>query len=68
MPFTDDINYAGVDFFAGVFFYILMVIFLYASAGFKAINELKPMLGLELTATPQVENSGQAARFTNVYR
>ena len=26
-----------------------------ASAGMKAINELKPILGLELTATPQVE-------------
>ena len=26
-----------------------------ASAGVKAINELKPILGLELTATPQVE-------------
>lgn len=37
-----------------------------ASAGFKAINELKPMLGLELTATPQVENAGHATRFTNV--
>jgi len=37
-----------------------------ASAGFKAINELKPMLGLELTATPQVENAGRATRFTNV--
>ena len=37
-----------------------------ASAGFKAINELKPMLGLELTATPQIENAGRATRFTNV--
>ena len=37
-----------------------------ASAGFKAINDLKPMLGLELTATPQVENAGRATRFTNV--
>jgi type III restriction enzyme len=37
-----------------------------ASAGFKAINELKPVLGLELTATPQVENAGRATRFTNV--
>jgi len=37
-----------------------------ASAGFKAINELKPMLGLELTATPQVETGTKATRFTNV--
>ncbi len=26
------------------------------SAGVRAINELKPILGLEVTATPQVEN------------
>lgn len=37
-----------------------------ASAGFKAINDLNPMLGLELTATPQVENAGRATRFTNI--
>jgi len=29
-----------------------------AEAGMKAINELKPILGLELTATPQTERSG----------
>ena len=28
-----------------------------ASAGIRAINELKPMLGLEVTATPFVETS-----------
>ncbi len=37
-----------------------------ASAGFKAINELKPMLGLELTATPQVESGTNPVRFKNV--
>ena len=37
-----------------------------ASAGFKAINDLKPMLGLELTATPQVETSTTPVRFNNV--
>lgn len=37
-----------------------------ASAGFKAINELKPMLGLELTATPQIENGNRPFRFENV--
>lgn len=37
-----------------------------ASAGFKAINDLKPTLGLELTATPQVESGTKATRFTNV--
>jgi type III restriction enzyme len=37
-----------------------------ASAGFKAINELKPMLGLELTATPQIESGATPERFKNV--
>ncbi len=38
-----------------------------ASAGVKAINELKPILGLELTATPLVELSGgKQAKFKNV--
>lgn len=37
-----------------------------ASAGVKAINDLKPILGLELTATPQVENGGNAVPFKNV--
>jgi type III restriction enzyme len=37
-----------------------------ASAGINAINELNPVLGLELTATPQVERGGSAAHFQNV--
>ncbi len=37
-----------------------------ASAGVKAINELKPVLGLELTATPFVETSKSAVAFKNV--
>ncbi len=38
-----------------------------AKAGMKAINELKPVLGLELTATPFVENSkGKPTPFKNV--
>ncbi len=38
-----------------------------ASAGIRAINELKPILGLELTATPQVERGAQTADpFKNV--
>jgi len=36
-----------------------------SSAGVKAINELKPILGLEFTATPQVEKGGRAERFRN---
>jgi type III restriction enzyme len=35
-------------------------------AGMRAINELKPILGLELTATPQTEAGGQAQPFKNV--
>ena len=37
-----------------------------ASAGVRAINELKPIHGLELTATPQVERGQQAEPFKNV--
>ena len=37
-----------------------------ASAGMKAISELKPILGLELTATPHVERSGGTQPFQNV--
>ncbi len=38
-----------------------------ASAGIKAINELKPILGLELTATPQLERGPvKSKRFENV--
>lgn len=37
-----------------------------AAAGMKAINELKPILGLEVTATPQIESSGKSIKFKNV--
>ncbi len=38
-----------------------------ASAGFRAINELRPRLGLELTATPFTEGAGgKAVPFKNV--
>lgn len=37
-----------------------------ASAGVRAINELKPILGLELTATPFVETGKGAIPFNNV--
>jgi hypothetical protein len=37
-----------------------------ASAGICAINELKPVLGLEITATPFVETSKSAIPFQNV--
>lgn len=37
-----------------------------ASAGVRAINELKPVLGLELTATPFIETSKGSTPFKNV--
>lgn len=37
-----------------------------ASAGVRAINELRPILGLELTATPYVETNRGAVAFKNV--
>jgi type III restriction enzyme len=37
-----------------------------ADRGMAVINELKPILGLELTATPQVERNGTAIKFKNV--
>lgn len=37
-----------------------------ASAGVKALNELNPVIGLELTATPQVESGTTATPFKNV--
>jgi len=37
-----------------------------ADRGMQVINELNPILGLEVTATPQVERSGQAIKFKNV--
>ncbi len=37
-----------------------------ASAGVRAINELKPILGLELTATPLVETARGSVPFKNV--
>lgn len=37
-----------------------------ASAGWRALNELKPVLGLELTATPFVETSKGPVPFKNV--
>lgn len=37
-----------------------------AQAGFRAINALKPVLGLELTATPQVQDGDKIVLFKNV--
>lgn len=37
-----------------------------ASAGMQALNDLRPILGLELTATPQVERGQSSTSFENV--
>lgn len=37
-----------------------------ASAGVRAINELEPILGLELTATPQIDVQGAPVPFKNI--
>jgi len=37
-----------------------------ADRGMQVINELNPVLGLELTATPKVERGGPAIKFKNV--
>ncbi len=37
-----------------------------ASAGVRVLNELNPILGLELTATPQIEGARQTTAFKNV--
>lgn len=37
-----------------------------ADSSMKSIEELKPILGLEFTATPQVETGSKAIRFKNV--
>lgn len=37
-----------------------------ASAGVRAINELKPLMGVELTATPFIETSKGSVAFKNV--
>ena len=37
-----------------------------ADRGMEVINELNPVIGLELTATPKIEKSGGAIKFKNV--
>ena len=37
-----------------------------ADRGMAVINELKPVLGIEVTATPQVERGGKSIKFENV--
>ncbi|MHB8579333.1 MAG: DEAD/DEAH box helicase [Ignavibacteriaceae bacterium] len=37
-----------------------------ADRGMEVLNELSPIIGLEVTATPQVERAGRTAKFKNV--
>ncbi len=37
-----------------------------ATRGLEVINELNPILGLEVTATPQIERAGGSTKFKNV--
>ena len=37
-----------------------------ANKGMSVINELKPILGLELTATPQIEKGSRTIKFNNI--
>ncbi len=37
-----------------------------AATSAQALNDLKPLLGLEFTATPQVQSGTRATRFTNI--
>lgn len=37
-----------------------------ADKGMQALNELKPILGLEVTATPQIEKGNKTIKFKNV--
>ena len=43
-----------------------LALFVEAKTGIRAINELKPVLRFELTATPFVETSRGAVQFKNV--
>ena len=38
----------------------------HADRSFDVINELRPILGVELTATPQIQNGARKIDFKNV--
>lgn len=67
--FREEIGESYFDYLAGLRDLVLIMDESHryrASAGIRAINELKPVLGLELTATPFVETSRGAVPFKNV--
>lgn len=67
--FREEIGESYFDYLAGLDDLVLIMDESHryrASAGIRAINELKPVLGLELTATPFVETSRGPTPFKNV--
>lgn len=67
--FREEIGESYFDFLAGLNDLVLIMDESHryrASAGIRAINELKPVLGLELTATPFVETNRGPTPFKNV--
>jgi type III restriction enzyme len=67
--FREEIGESYFDYLAGLDDLVLIMDESHryrASAGIRAINELKPVLGLELTATPFVESGRGTAPFKNV--
>src|SRR5882724_10479630 len=67
--FREEIGESYFDYLAGLDDLVLIMDESHryrASAGIRAINELKPVLGLELTATPFVETTRGPVPFKNV--
>jgi type III restriction enzyme len=67
--FREEIGESYFDYLAGLDDLVLIMDESHryrASAGIRAINELKPVLGLELTATPFVESTRGPIAFQNV--
>ena len=67
--FREEIGESYFDYLAGLDDLVLIMDESHryrASAGIRAINELKPVLGLELTATPFVETTRGPVPFQNV--
>lgn len=67
--FREEIGESYFDYLAGLNDLVLIMDESHryrASAGIRAINELKPVLGLELTATPFVETNRGPTPFKNV--
>ena len=67
--FKEEIGESYFDYLAGLQDLVLIMDESHryrASAGIRAINELKPVIGLELTATPFVESTRGPVAFQNV--